>query len=174
MALQPPRPMEAGDLPRTRFFVCEVPILNEWLQRFAWQNHHSGSARVYVSLDDAPHRIAGYYCLSAASVEHSAAPRDVSKGLARHPIPVVLIGRLAIDARYRGVGLGRFLIRDAFGRILQTADRIGVRAIIVQAKNDAAADFYRNLGFEESIAEPKLLFMSLKGAKKSLAAAQKS
>lgn len=171
MALRPPRPMEASDLPRTQSFDCGVAALNQWLLRFAWQNHNSGGARVYVSIDDEADRVAGYYCLSAAAVEHDAAPRVVSKGLARHPIAVVLIGRLAIDVHYRGLGLGRFLMRDAFVRILETAEKIGVRAVTVQAKDNTAAEFYRNLGFVASATDPNLFFMTLKDARKSLAEA---
>jgi GNAT superfamily N-acetyltransferase len=171
VALRPPRPMEAGDLPRTQTFDCGVAVLDEWLQRFAWQNHNSGGARVYISIDDEADRIAGFYCLSAAAVEHGTAPRVVSKGLARHPIAVVLIGRLAVEERYRGLGLGRFLIRDALMRILETAEKIGIRAVMVQAKDNAAAEFYRNLGFAASATDPSLFFMTLKDAKKSLAAA---
>jgi len=166
--------MEAGDLPRTLSFDCGIAVLNEWLQRFAWQNHNSGGARVYLSIDAETDRISGYYCLSAAAVDFDAAPRGVSKGLARHPIAVVLIGRLAVDGRYRGLGLGRFLIRDAFVRILETAETIGIRAVMVQAKDNAAAEFYRNLGFVASINHPSLFFMTLKDAKKSLAAASRT
>jgi GNAT superfamily N-acetyltransferase len=163
--------MEAGDLPRTQSFDCGVAVLNEWLQRFAWQNHNSGGARVYLSIDDETDRITGYYCLSAAAVEYGAAPHAISKGLARHPIAVVLIGRLAVDARYRGLGLGRFLIRDAFVRILETAEKIGIRAVMVQAKDAAAAEFYRTLGLVASKSDPSLFFMTLKDARKSLAEA---
>jgi GNAT superfamily N-acetyltransferase len=165
--------MEAGDLPRTQSFDCGVAVLNEWLQRFAWQNHNSGGARVYIAVDDAADHIAGYYCLSAASVDYAATPRGVSKGLARHLIAVVLIGRLAVDAGYRGLGLGRFLIRDAFVRILETADKIGIRAVMVQAKDNAASEFYRDLGFVPSIDDPSQFFMALKDAKKSLATADR-
>ena len=165
--------MEATDLPRTQPFDCGVAALNEWLQRFAWQNHSSGGARVYVCIDEETDRIAGYYCLSAASIEYGAAPRAVSKGLARHPVSVVLIGRLAVDQSFRGLGLGRFLSRDAFLRVLETADNIGIRAVMVQAKNEPAADFYRNLGFLASASDPNLFFMTLKDAKKSLQAAAK-
>ncbi|HLX36570.1 MAG TPA: GNAT family N-acetyltransferase [Candidatus Binataceae bacterium] len=172
MALKPPRTMEAGDLQRARSFDCGVVALNEWLRRFAWQNHNSGGARVYLSIDDDQDRVAGYYCLSAAAIEYVATPDRISKGLAHHPIPCVLIGRLAADQRYSGLGLGHFLVRDAFQRILETADRVGVRAIVVQAKDEAAAEFYRHLGFIESVQDARLFLMTLKDARKSLAAAK--
>lgn len=163
--------MEAGDVHLAQSFDCGVPALNEWLQRYAWQNHNSGGARVYLSIDQAPNQIAGYFCLSAAHVDCKSAPRRVTHGLAQHPIPVALIGRLGVDQRYRDRNLGRFLVLEAFRRIFKVAETIGVRAIIVVAKNDQVADFYKKLGFEVSVDDQRLFFITLKDAKKSLAAA---
>jgi len=169
--LEKPRPFEAHDLPLAGSFDCGESTLNEWLQKYAWQNHYSGAARVYVTIDDEPTRIAGYYCLSAASVEYAETPPRVGKGLARHPIPVVLIGRLGVDLAYQGQGLARFLIRDAFEGTVTVADTIGVRAIVVRAKNDPVSEFYKKLGFEPSVTDPRLLFITIKDVKKSRAAA---
>ncbi len=141
--MERPRPFDARDLPLADFFDCGESVLNEWLQKYAWQNHTSGAARVYVAIDNQPRKIAGYYCLSAASVEYAGAPARVGKGLARHPIPVVLIGRLGVHVQYQGQGLARFLIRDAFERTVTVADTIGVRAIVVRAKNDPLGEFWR-------------------------------
>jgi GNAT superfamily N-acetyltransferase len=165
--------MEADDLKLTAPFDCGTAILNDWLQSHSWQNHRRGSARVYITLDRKLNLIAGYYSLSAAEVDREVAPSRVSKGLARYPVPVVLIGRLAIERRFQGSGLGRFLVRDAFRRILETADLIGVRAVMVRAKDDAAADFYRKLGFENSVSDPMLFFVLLKDVRKSFAAVLK-
>lgn len=166
-----PRPLEAKDLPLADSFDCGESVLNEWLQKYAWQNHTSGASRVYVALDSEPLRIAGYFCLSAASVEYAGAPTRVGKGLARHPIPVVLIGRLGVDHRYQGQGLARFLVRDAFERTITVADTIGVRAIMVRAKDDSLSAFYERLGFESSVTDPRLLFITIKHVKKSLTVA---
>jgi GNAT superfamily N-acetyltransferase len=168
-----PRLIEVGDLKLAPRFDCGTPELNEWLRVYAWSNHNSGSARVYVSVDTNADLIAGYYCLSAGAVEHADAPNRVSKGLARRPIPVVLIGRLAVDQHYAGQGLGRFLVKDAFQYIVQTAGVIGTRAVMVQAKNSAAADFYKPVGFQVSDSNPMLFFLLVKDIKKSLDAAKK-
>jgi len=173
VGLEPPRLIEAGDLHLPEKFDCGTPVLNQWLRVHAWSNHQSGSSRVYLSIDTDASLIAGFYCLSAGSVEHADAPARVSKGLARHPIPVVLIGRLAVDQRYASQGVGRFLMRDAYHRIIQTADQIGTRVVIVQAKNDNAAEFYRRLGFEPSSTHPMLFFQLLKDIRKSFDAARK-
>jgi GNAT superfamily N-acetyltransferase len=172
--LEKPRPLEVRDLPLAESFDCGESVLNEWLQKYAWQNHNSGAARVYVAIEVEPSKIAGYYCLSAASVEYGGAPARIGKGLAKHPIPVVLIGRLGVDQGYYGHGLARFLIRDAFQRTLEVADSIGVRAILVRAKNDSLSAFYEKLGFESSVTDPRLFFITIKDVKKSLAVAMQS
>jgi GNAT superfamily N-acetyltransferase len=169
--LEKPRPFEAGDLLLAEAFDCGESVLNQWLQKYAWQNHSSGAARVYVAIDDEPTRITGYYSLSAGSVEYAGAPARVGKGLARHPIPVVLIGRMGVDLQYQGRGLARFLIRDAFQRTITVADTIGVRAVMVRAKDDSLIAFYEKLGFESSVTDPSLLFITIKDVKKSLALA---
>jgi len=166
--------MEAGDVALAQTFDCGVPDLNKWLQNYAWQNHNSGGARVYLSIDRDANQIAGYFCLSAAGVEYKSAPARVARGLAHHAIPVALIGRLGVDQRYRGRKLGRFLVLEALRRVLEVADTMGVRAVIVVAKDDNAAEFYKRLGFEVSADDPRLFFITLKDAKKSLANALRS
>lgn len=166
--------MEAGDVRLAQAFDCGVPALNEWLQNFAWQNHNSGGSRVYLSIDRDANQIAGYFCLSAASVDYKSAPTRVAHGLAHHAIPVALIGRLGVDQRYRGRKLGRYLVLEAFRRILEVADTMGVRAVIVVAKDDNAAEFYKRLGFEVSKDDPRLFFITLKDARKSFTNAMRS
>jgi GNAT superfamily N-acetyltransferase len=173
MGLARPRLIEAGDLRLAEGFDCGTPVLNEWLHVCAWTNHNSGSARVYVCLDTDEDVIAGFYSLSAGAVEHAHAPSRISRGLARHPIPIALVGRLAIDRRYSNRGLGRFIVRDAFEHILESVEIVGTRAVVVQAKTPEVADFYRKLGFQASASDPMLLFHLLKDVKKSLIAARK-
>jgi GNAT superfamily N-acetyltransferase len=170
--MERPRPMEARDLPLALRFDCGVTVLNQWLQNYAWQNHRSGAARIYLAIDKDLNGITGYYCLSAAQVERENAPKRVSQGLAQHPIPVVLIGRFAVDRRSQGSGLGRFLI--AFERVFETADLIGIRAVMVRAKDASAAAFYTRLGFQVSASDPMLFFHLLKDIRRSLDAARKS
>ena len=133
------RHLQAGDLHLADRFQSGTPALDEWLRVYAWTNHNSGSARVYVSLDTSAGLIAGFYSLSAGAVEHAETPRRVSKGLALHPILIVLIGRLAVDRRYANQGVGRFLVRDAFQHVIETSEIIGTRAVMVQAKSPEAA-----------------------------------
>ena len=161
--------MAPGDVALAQSFDCGVPALDKWLQNYAWQNHNSGGARVYLSIDEDANQIAGYFCLSAASVDYKSAPVRVTRGLAHHEIPVALIGRLAVDRRYWGRKLGRFLILEAIRRVLEAADTMGVRAVIVVAKDDNAAEFYKKLGFEVSKDNPRLFFITLKDARKSCA-----
>jgi len=171
--LERPRLIESSDLHLADGFDCGTPILNEWLRVHAWTNHTSGSARVYVSIDSGAKSIAGFYCLSAGAVEPPDAPARVAKGLARHPIPVVLIGRLAVDQKYINQGIGRFLMQDAFQRIIRTANDIGTRAVMVQAKTRAAVAFYQRLGFQASTTNPMLFFHLIKDVKRSLDAVGK-
>jgi len=172
--LEPPRLLEARDLRLADRFDSGTSILNEWLRIYAWTNHKSGSARVYVCIDKEAGSVAGFYCLSAGAAEHAHASPRAKQGLARHPVPVVLVGRLAIDRRYANRGLGRFLMQDAFNHILETGETIGIRAVMVRAKTPEAAEFYRKLGFEASDSDPMLFFLLLKDIAKSRDAAKAS
>jgi len=163
--------MENGDQARAANFDCGVPVLNDWIQKRAWSSHQGGGARVYVSVDNPQDLIASYICLSAAQADHAVVPPRVAKGMAQSPIPVVLIGRFAVDSRYMGSGLGAFMIRHAFVEVLKVADRIGVRAIMVDAKDATSASFYTHLGFSASIGNALRLFIMIKDVKISLVAA---
>ena len=129
-------------------FDCGNERLNNWLRRFALTNQQSDSSQTYVA-----HRrsvIVGYYSLTAGSVRPEDAPERVSKGLAKHPIGVILLARLATDKREQGKGLGKALLKDALLRIMSAADAIGARAVLVHAIDDAARGFYEHFGFERS------------------------
>lgn len=107
-------------------------------------------------------KVAGFYSLAVGSVEPSAAASRVIKGLARHPVPVMILARLAIDRTHQSAGLGRALLKDALLRTLQAADIAGIRAILVHAKDDAARNWYLNWGFEPSPTDPYHLFLLIK------------
>jgi GNAT superfamily N-acetyltransferase len=142
-------------------FDCSTPSLNEWLQRFAWQNQQASAAKVYV----AHHRdtvVAGYHCLTAGSVRRDDATARVAKGLANHPIGVVLLGRLAVDRRQKGKGLGKALLLDALMRTAQAADTIGIRALLVHAVDEDAKRFYSHFNFEPSSVDPMHLMLLIK------------
>jgi len=107
-------------------------------------------------------RVVGYYALAAASVELEEAPARVKKGLARRPIPVILLARLAVALSEQGRGLGAALLRDALNRIGSAADQIGARAVLVHAKDDEAKSFYQHYDFEPSPTDPLHLFLLMK------------
>ncbi len=141
-------------------FDCGKQELTEWLRRYALQNHQAGAARVYVVHRTG--RVVGYYALAAGSVEPEEAPERVRKGLARHPISIILLARLAVDISARGQGLGAALLKDALGRSASAADEIGARAVLVHAKDDEAQAFYRHFDFEPSPTDPLHLFLLMK------------
>jgi len=110
----------------------------------------------------------GYYSLAVGAVDHVTAPRRIKKGLARHPIPVMVLARLAVDHRFQGLKIGRGLVKDAILRTLQAADYAGIRAIFVHAKDDNARTFYEKFGFESSPVSPLKLMLLIKDAKKTI------
>ena len=159
-----PRKLAARD--STEVFDSGQPALNQFLQRFALTNQKANSAQTYVSCQSGA--VVGYYSLAVGNVEpENAAPR-VLKGMARHPIPVMILARLAVDLKHQGVGLGRALLRDALLRTAQAADIAGIRALLVHAKDDAARRWYLNWEFEPSETDPFHLFLLLKDLKSAL------
>jgi GNAT superfamily N-acetyltransferase len=137
------------------------PPLDDWLRRFALINQQSDAARTYV-IQRAGSVVGGYYSLSAGAVHREESPARIAKGLARHPIGVILLARLAIDRRAQGSGLGRVLLADALSRALAAAESIGARAILVHAIDDEAAAFYKKFGFEPSPLAPRQLLLLMK------------
>ncbi len=155
---QPPRSLQHGD--PVAAFDCGAEELNRYLQRFAWANQQANAAMTYVAMRQGA--IAGYYTVVAASAEHGGAPERMKKGLARHPIPVLLLARLAVDARFRGEGLGTQLVRDAALLTLKLSKLVGIRALIVDAKDERARKFYERLNFEAFPTNPLRLFVLTK------------
>lgn len=155
---QTPRPLKSSD--PIAGFACGVEELDRYLQKHAFQAQAGDGARTYVTFSDSD--LAGYYTLAYGSVEFEKAPGRVTKGLARHPVPVMLLARLAVDKQFSGKGLGTELLRDALLRTLAAADIAGLRAIIVDAKNEDAKKFYEKFGFEPFIDNPFRLSLILK------------
>ena len=147
-------------------FDCSNGTLNIWLQRYAWTNQRAETARTYVA--HRGDRVVGYYALVAGSVLQHEAPERIGKGIANHPVGVVLLARLAVDKSEQGKGLGKALLRDALGRIAQAADVVGVRSVLVHAVDEAARKFYLHHGFEESPVDPMQFMMLMKGLRASL------
>lgn len=150
-------------------FDCGAGELNEFLRRHALANHQSGSAKTFVATADGG-VVVGFYSLAASQVLHADAPARMQKGVARHPIPVVLLARLAVDRAWQGKGLGAALLKDAILRVLGAAEGIGIRAILVHAKDEAAAQFYLRYDFSEMPGCPMHLVLLLKDARRSVGA----
>lgn len=141
-------------------FDCGQRALNQFLQRHALVNQKSGSAQTYVCCRDQV--VAGFYSLAVGSVDPVTAPARVTKGLPRHPVPVMLLARLAVDRAHQGKGQGRALLKDALLRTAQAADIAGIRCLLVHAKDEAARRWYESWEFEPSPTDPYHLFLMLK------------
>jgi predicted N-acetyltransferase YhbS len=144
------RPIEPLDSKRhhAKSFDCGQPSLNRWLHSYAGQSQRRDVARTFV-VTDQQFNVVAYYTLVAGQVEHPAATLSVSRGTSGHfPIPVCLLARLAIDNSWQGRGIGSDLLRDALRRAVGAADQIGIRAVLVDAIDGNAANFYRHYGFE--------------------------
>jgi GNAT superfamily N-acetyltransferase len=145
-------------------FDCGREELNRYLLRYAWQNQQAGAAQTYVGL--AGDSIIGYYSLAVGHVMREEAPERLMKGLARHPVPIMLLARLAVDHRWQGQGVGKALLKDAMLRTLQAADIAGIRAFAVHAKGEEARRFYLKFDFIPSPSDPMHLFVLLKDVRR--------
>ena len=140
-------------------FTCGQAGLDRFLIRRALQAQQSNSSQTYVALSD--NEVVGFYTIVAGEVQHAQAPERVVKGMSRHPIPLLILARLAVHSNAQGRGIGAGLLLDALGRI-RVADVIGVRALAVHAKDDRAVAFYQHFGFAPSPVDPRHLFMIIK------------
>ena len=147
-------------------FDCANATLNDWLRKFAWTNQQADSAKTYVALEG--NRVVGYYAPTTGSVHKHESLRRIAKGLANHPIGVVLLAKLAVDQSQQGKGLGKALLFDALSRIEEAADIVGVRAVLVHAIDEAARHFYLHFEFEESPVDPYQLLLLLKDLRKAI------
>ena len=146
-------------------FDCGHEALNRYIARFALINQSSGSAQTYVAIID--EKVIGYYSLAVGAVAHAEAPPRIVKGLAHHPVPVMLLARLAVDNAFKGKGLGAGLLHDALARTLQAADIAGIRAVIVHAKDDHARRFYEHFDFDPSPTDAYHLYLLIKDLRKT-------
>ena len=146
-------------------FNSAEPALDEWLRRRALRNEASGASRTYVVC--AGKRVAGYYTLAVGSVAHDHAAGRIKRNMP-DPVPVMLIGRLAVDRDYQGQGIGSGLLRDAVLRTVQAAEIAGIRAILVHAKTEAAREFYESRGFIASPVEPLTMMITVTEAVRAL------
>jgi GNAT superfamily N-acetyltransferase len=146
-------------------FQCGEPTLDDWLRRRALRNEESGASRTYVLCFE--NRVVGYYALAVGAVTHADAPGRVRRNMP-DPVPVMVIGRLAIDQSMQGQSIGPALLRDAVLRTAQAAEIAGIRAILVHAISDRAKRFYEKWGFIPSPVEPMTLMITLAEAQKAI------
>ena len=151
-------------------FDSGVPQLDDWLKRRALANEEGGASRTYVVC--AGGRVVGYYALANGAVAQAEATGRVRRNMPE-PIPVMVLGRLAIDQAYQGRRLGAALLRDAILRTLQAADIAGIRAILVHAISEDAKKFYERSGFSASPVDPMTLMITIADAEKALGAGKK-
>ena len=148
-------------------FDCGKEDLNRFLRLRAWSSQQANSAQTYVLAKDL--RVFGYYSLAASSVSFDAATGRVKKGQARHPVPVILLARLAVDLKAQRQGVGAALLKDALIRTATAASTVGARALLVHAQDSDAKTFYENFGFEPSPSDPYHLLLIMKDLQRRLA-----
>jgi predicted N-acetyltransferase YhbS len=143
-------------------FCCGIPSLDDWLQKRALKNQGSNASRTFVICMN--HRVIGYYALATGSVERLIAPGAIARNMPE-PIPVIVLGRLAIDVQYQGQRLGGALLKDAMLRTLSIAQNAGVRGLLVHSISKQAKQFYLSYGFQVSPVEPMTLLLSVQHIK---------
>ena len=146
-------------------FVSGEPVLDEWLRRRALQNEASGASRTYVACVDK--KVVGYYTLAVGAVAYVDAPGRVRRNMP-DPVPVMVLGRLAVDKGFQRQGIGSGLLRDAVLRTLQAAEIAGIRAILVHAIAGAAKRFYEGSGFVASPVDPMTVMITVAEAVRTL------
>ncbi|HEU5401787.1 MAG TPA: GNAT family N-acetyltransferase [Terriglobales bacterium] len=162
--LSPPEKLSANhDVSQ---FQCGEPALDNWLKRRALNNEESGASRTYVVCTG--NRVMAYYALAVGAVTHVAAPGRVRRNMP-DPVPVMVIGRLAVDQALQGQAIGPALLRDAVLRTLQAAEIAGIRAILVHAISGRAKEFYEKWGFIASPVDPMTLMITVAEAEKAIA-----
>ncbi len=147
-------------------FDCGQEDLNGWLRSHALQNQGAGAAHTYVGLEGGA--LVGYYSLAVGQIEYCDALERLQKGLARHPEPIMLLARLAVDKGWQNKGVGRALLRDAVQRTVKAADIAGIRALAVHAKDEQTRRYYEQFDFAPSPADPLHLLVLLKDIRKRL------
>lgn len=142
-------------------FQCSAPGLTRWLIDRAYQNQLSGASRCFVCCDEHGN-VVGYYALAAGAMSHETAPGRVRRNMP-NPIPVIVLGRLAVHVEWMGQGIGKGLLKDAVMRAVQASGQIGARAMLCHAVDDAAKSFYLKHGFIASPINDMTVMLSLNG-----------
>jgi len=141
-------------------FDCGQPALNRFPTRYALTSQQANASQTYLGLADAA--VAGFYTLVVSEVADDDAPDRLTRGLARHPVPLLLLARLAVGTAWQGQGVGAGLLKDAMRRTVRAAGIVGIRALAAHAKDDAARAFYEHFGFIASPTDPLHLFILTK------------
>jgi GNAT superfamily N-acetyltransferase len=161
-SLEPPTPLEKTHI--TDDFTSGADELDEWLKDYAWVNHRSGNARVFVATRD--NRVVGYYALATTGVEKAEAPDEITKGGVPNQIPCLLLARLAVDVSEQNRKVGKGLLVDSIRRAARVSEDVGVRALLIHARDEQARSFYGHQGeFVQSPTDPLHLFLHLKHAR---------
>lgn len=161
MQFETPEPLAASH--RLERFDCGEAVLDDWLRRRALANQASGASRTFV-VADPDGFVLGYYALAAGAVSHQLATNGVRRNMP-DPVPVLVLGRLAVDRRARGLQLGASLLQDAVHRAVAVSRDAGVRALLVHALHEQARQFYEHYGFQSSPLHPMTLMLRLSGMK---------
>ncbi len=140
-------------------FDCGVPALNLYLRNYSLQNQNRGIVRNYVTTPKDSKAVVAYYSLVYASIGQKLLPAKLAKGLGKCDVPIMLLARLAVDQREQGKGLGKALLKDAILRTMQAAEIADLKFLLVHAKDESAAAFYRKHGFEPVLDDPLKLFL---------------
>ncbi len=164
LSLTAPAPINADHV--LSDFDSGEPSLDEWLKKRALKNHASGASRCFVLCNGKT--VIGYYSLSAGAISHEAWPKAMRRNMP-NPLPVLVLGRLAVDRRYHNQGLGQALLRDAMIRAVAVSSDAGVFAILVHALSEQAKRFYLSRGFVESPLQSMTLMMTLRTVRDILA-----
>mgnify|MGYP003444129611 FL=1 len=149
-------------------FDCGREELNRYLVRFAWVNQQANAAQTYLGLTG--DEVIGFYTLVVGEVAYDGAPQRLTKGLAKQPIGIMLLARFAVSLSWQGKRIGAGLLKDAMLRTMAAAEIAGIRALVVHAKDESAAAFYRRFDFSESPTDPRHLFVLIKDVKRALGA----
>jgi GNAT superfamily N-acetyltransferase len=162
------------DATTARGFDCGSPELNEYLDRYACQNHESGGAKTFVAVPAAePTRVLGYYSISPGSIEFARVPAELTRKLARYEVPVFRLGRLAVSRAIQGQGLGADLLLAAGRRAMLVAAEVGGVALAIDAKGADAATWYERFGALRLMDDPLKLVLPLSVIANAIATAQK-
>lgn len=137
-------------------FDCGQDDLNRFLKQYASQHQKSGTSKTYVALDDV-HKVLGFYCLSSTSISFELIDEALTKRLPRYPLPCVVIGRFAVDLKTQGQGIGKYLLAHALRQVAKVSQLIGVNFVVIHAKDQKAASFYKRFGFTELSSNPLTL-----------------